>query len=264
MLLMDINPVAFRLSGIDIYWYGIFYALALLGSWMVATFILRRLRTQNAIVPSKQQFDSFMFWAIVWAVIGSRLGHVLFFEPTYYAEHPIEILLIRNGGLAFHGGFIAVAIFIYYFCRKNNFRIMTMCDILCFSASFGIFIGRLANFFNQELYGKIATVDHAVIFQFVDKMPRYPTQIYESLFEGLLNFIVMLYVWGFTRGKIIGSGVFTFIFCTIYSISRFIIEFYKDVETNFWGLTTGQILSILMFLIGIIILLWTKKVNKNG
>lgn len=258
MLLLDISPVAFRIFGVEIYWYGIFYATALLASWATATLLLRILRKQNIDVPSKQQFDSFMFWAIIWTVIGSRIGHIIFFEPLYYTDNPKEIFLIRNGGLAFHGGFIALAIFTYNFCKKYKFSLKMITDILSFSAAIGIFIGRLANFFNQELYGKVSTADHAVIFNLIDTLPRHPTQIYESLSEGLLNFIIMIYIWGLSRGRAVGSGIFTAVFCIVYAVSRFAIEFFKDVETytyfNAITITVGQILSIFMLVIGILML----------
>jgi phosphatidylglycerol:prolipoprotein diacylglycerol transferase len=257
-----VHPVAFHIFGVDVYWYGIVYATALMGSIGLSAIVLNFLRKIGTKVPTKSQFDAFLFWAIVWVVISARLGHVLFFDASYYINNPIEILMIRKGGLAFHGGLIGITIYTMWFCKTLHFSAAVLSDILAFSATIGIFLGRFANFINQELYGKISAVRHAVIFKFVDDMPRYPTQIYESLFEGFIPFVVMLGIFGRSQGQLIGSWSFCAIFCIMYSISRFVIEFFKDVETYNClriQLTTGQILSIPLLLFGLSIILVTYK-----
>ena len=263
MFIWQASPVAFSISGWNIYWYGIIYASSLFASWMVATWVLRKLRYNKINVPSKEDFDSFMFWAIISILVGARLGHVIFFELEYYLSNPIEILMLRNGGLSFHGSVIGLAIYTYFYNKRHNLSWKLMADVLCFASTLGIGIGRLANFMNQELYGKICTSDFAVIFKFVDEMPRYPTQIFESFFEGFLNFWIMFIVFRLKGVKIMGTGAMTSIFCIVYSSSRFVIEFFKEVETytyfNCITLTVGQILSITMFLFGIFVLYYKEN-----
>jgi len=258
MLIWSVSPIALSIGNFNIYWYGIIYATALFSSWAIATWILRKLRNNKISVPSKEDFDKFMFWGIIFIIIGARLGHVLFFDLEYYITYPLEIFMLRNGGLSFHGSAIALAIYTYFFMKKQNFSWKLLADVLSLAGAFGVGIGRIANFMNQELYGRISTIDFSVIFSLVDHMPRYPTQLFESFFEGFLNFIILFFIFQLKGIKIIGTGLITALFCIIYSAARFAIEFYKDVETytyfNSITLTVGQILSIALFLFGIFML----------
>lgn len=258
MIVWSVSPIAFSVGNLNIYWYGIIYAIALFSSWAIATWLLRKLRNDNIPVPSKESFDSFMFWAIVSVIVGARLGHVLFFDLEYYITHPLEIFMLRNGGLSFHGSVIALAIYTYYFVKKYKLSWKLLLDVLSIAGAFGVGVGRLANFMNQELYGKISTSDFSVIFSFVDHMPRYPTQLFESCFEGFVTFWILLVVLRLKGIRSLGSGLFSALFCIVYSSARFAIEFYKDVETytyfNAVTLTVGQILSIALFLFGVFML----------
>ena len=262
MFIWSVSPIAFSIGNLPIYWYGIIYATALFSSWAVATWILRKLRNNNIPVPTKEQFDNFMFWAIVSIVIGARLGHVLFYELEYFLKHPLEIVMIRNGGLSFHGSVIALALCVFTYVKRQNISWKVMADVLAIAGALGVGIGRFANFMNQELYGKITSSDVAIIFSLVDNMPRYPTQIIEALFEGLLNFWILFVIFRLKGVRIIGTGVTTAIFCFIYSSARFVIEFYKEVEVYTYfdaiALTVGQVLSIALFLFGIFVLYYRR------
>jgi phosphatidylglycerol:prolipoprotein diacylglycerol transferase len=254
LIVWDLSPVAFSIGGkIDVYWYGIVYALSVLASWKISTSIIRKANVPIAI----HDFDIFMFVGIISCILGARLGHILFFDLDYYLQNPKEIFMVRNGGLSFHGGILGLVGTIIWFSRRHKIKFKVLADILSFAGSVGIFLGRIANFINQELYGKITSVDWAVIFAMVDNMPRHPTQLYEAVFEGLLSFIVMLVYW-FSHGrgknvdKNIGSGRYAFIFLVMYSSSRYIIETFKDVEmiksiNYILSITVGQLLSILLF-----------------
>lgn len=257
MFIWSVSPIAFSIGPLPVYWYGIIYAISLFSAWAVATWILRKLRFNNIPVPTKESFDSFMFWAIISVIVGARLGHVLFFDLSYYMRHPAEIFMIRNGGLAFHGAIITLAIYTFIYVRRQNFSWRILTDVLAIAGALGVGIGRFANFMNQELYGQITASDLGVIFSFVDNFPRYPTQIFEAFFEGLLNFWLLFIIFRLKGVKLIGTSIPTAIFCMVYSAARFVIEFYKDVEVhtffNTVALTTGQILSILLFLFGVFI-----------
>jgi phosphatidylglycerol:prolipoprotein diacylglycerol transferase len=188
-------------------------------------------------------------------IIGARLGHVLFFDFEYYLNNPFEVLMIRKGGLSFHGGAIALAVYAYFFNKRRGLSWKIMMDALCIGGALGLGLGRIANFFNQELYGKVCSSDFAVIFQMVDHMPRYPTQIFESIFEGFINFWILIATFKIGGTKVIGNCKIPAIFSIIYSSSRFVIEFYKDVEVYTYfkciSLTVGQALSIALFMFGI-------------
>jgi phosphatidylglycerol:prolipoprotein diacylglycerol transferase len=254
LLVWDVSPIAFSLGEkIDVYWYGIMYALSILLSWKISTNIIKKTDVRIAI----HDFDAFMLTGIITCIVGARLGHILFFDLDYYLQNTREIFMIRKGGLSFHGGVIGLAVTIIWFSRKYRIGFKVFADILSFAGAVGIFLGRIANFINQELYGKVTSVDWAVIFTMVDNMPRHPTQLYEALFEGLLSSIVMFIYWisqskkGEDRN--IGSGKYAFTFLVIYSSARYIIENFKDLETigsvsSVLSITTGQLLSVLLFI----------------
>ncbi|MDR0552585.1 MAG: prolipoprotein diacylglyceryl transferase [Holosporales bacterium] len=265
MIVWNLSPIAFSLGGkIDVYWYGIIYALSVMISWKISCSIIRRAEIQINI----PDFDKFMLVGIVACIIGARLGHIVFFDLNYYLQNPHEIFMLRNGGLSFHGGILGLIGTIIWFSRQYKIGFKIIADILSFAGSIGIFLGRIANFINQELYGKITSVDWAVIFSMVDNMPRHPTQLYEALFEGALSFVVMRAYWSFhgmrNTEKYIGSGKYSFIFLSIYSSSRYFIEFFKEVEpveslSNVLFITTGQLLSVLLFIFALLVIVLPRK-----
>ncbi|MDR1488769.1 MAG: prolipoprotein diacylglyceryl transferase [Holosporales bacterium] len=272
MFVLNIDPIALSIGRFNIYWYGVMYALSLFISWKIACIISRsasRNGKNNSLIPNVAEIDKFMFVGIIMCVFCARLGHIFFFEFEYYFAHPKEILMLRNGGMSFHGGIIGLIISVFWFSKKYRYSFTTMSDILSFSGSLGIFLGRIANFINQELYGTVTSVNWAVIFKNVDMLPRHPTQIYESVCEGLLSFFIMLYFWK-RRGntaKSIGSGAYTFVFLIVYSSSRYIIEFFKEVEVityfDTFSMTVGQILSIALFMFAFLFLLLTKRYERD-
>ena len=258
MYTLNISPIAFTLGTINIYWYGILFAISLITAWCMSSIIVKKANELHFSPITLNDLDFFIFKGIIITIISARLGHVLFYEPEYYWKHLNEIVLIRNGGLSFHGALIGMLIYVYYYKHKKHIRNLFLEDVLCIATSLGLITGRLANFLNQELVGQIWTNDHAVIFPLVDNFPRYPTQLFESMTEGFLAFLVNIIILRICGIKSIGSGLYTSIFCIIYSSSRFAIEFYKDVETvnllNLFSFTIGQLLCLLMFILGIFIL----------
>lgn len=253
---IDIDPIAFRIGQISVYWYGILFALSLVIAWFLMNSIVKKTLELNYTTMTVNQLDKFIFGAIIITVISARLGHVLFFEPSYYLYNPLEIIMLRNGGMSFHGGLIGMIIYTWIYSKKHVISRLFLADALCFSASAALITGRLANFVNQELVGKVWASEYGVIFKSIDDLPRYPTQLYEALTEGLLTFIIMSGILRIRGWKSVGTGIYTVVFCVTYSCCRFAIEFLKDVNTlNFFNLsfTTGQILCILMFLFGIYI-----------
>ncbi len=269
MTVVDIDPVALHIGHLEIYWYGILFAISLVIAWAFSNAIVKRTAEVGHSKMTLNQLDKFLFGAILVTVIAARLGHVLFFEPGYYFTNPIEIVMLRRGGLSFHGGLIGLMVYVWFYSRNNNVPKLFLADTLCFSASVALITGRMANFVNQELVGKVWASEYGVVFKAIDSLPRYPTQIYEAMTEGLLTFAVLSVVLRCRGWLSIGTGVYTALFCVIYSSSRFAIEFFKDVDTiNFCNitLTIGQILCIGMFIFGICIAtsLLRKCVQNNN
>lgn len=256
MEIVDINPIAFTVAGISVYWYGILFALSLTIAWFFMNSIVKKTADLHYSSMTVNQLDKFMLGAIITTVITGRLGHVLFFEPSYYLHNPLDIMMLRNGGMSFHGGLMGMLVYTWMYCKKNHVPTLFLGDALCFSTSVALITGRLANFVNQELVGKVWASEYGVIFKAVDDFPRYPTQLYEALTEGLLTFIILSIILRNKGWKSMGTGIYTAVFCIIYSSCRFAIEFFKDVDTFNLGslsLTIGQILCICMFVFGIYI-----------
>ena len=259
MIYLDICPYI-ELLHLTIYWYGILYSLSAMSVWLLCQHVVRKLigaQSNNIHAPSAKLFDAFMFGSVVAMIVGARLGHVVFFEWSYYKNHLDEILMLRNGGLSFHGGLFAMILHTVWFCRKTNIKWLLLADIVCYAAPIGLSIGRFANFINQELIGKATDFKYAVVFTFVDTLPRHPTQLYESAGEGLLNFVVMSLLLRLRGLQSIGTGVFAACFCVVYAWARFVIEFFKDAEVCPWWtssqLTTGQVLCLFMLTFGILL-----------
>lgn len=250
----NISPIAFNIFGINIYWYGIAYVI---GLWL-ALWYAEKLSSKFNINIEQKTFDKFFPIACVAIVIGGRLGHVLFFEAKYYFHNLYEIINIRNGGMSFHGGLIGLVIASILFCKTKKIDIWRFTDVLSTVAPIGLGIGRIANFINGELYGKPTDSFFGVLFKNVE-LYRHPTQIYESLTEGFLTFIILRLCW---NKKIIQkkSGIIFSLFLLLYGIFRFSIDFLKESDLYF-SLTMGQWLSIFMILFSIVIA--TKRYTKN-
>ena len=249
---VDIDPVAFSIGSLKIYWYGVLFALSIVIAWTFINIFVKKTSELGYSTITLNQLDKFMLGAIVVTVISARIGHVLFFELDYYLHNPLEIVMLRNGGLSFHGGLIGMIIYTWIYCSKHSIPKLFLADTLCFATSGALITGRLANFVNQELVGKVWASEFGVVFKAVDDLPRYPTQLYEAMTEGLLTFMILSLTLKLKGWKSVGTGIYTSLFCIVYSSSRFIIEFFKDTDIACMSLTVGQILCLFMFCLGLI------------
>ena len=210
-------------------------------------------------------FDSLMMKIIliIGIILGGRLGYVLFYNTKYYLGNPIEILMIWQGGMSFHGGLLGVLIATIIFANKNNVNKYIFLDLISASAPIGIFLGRISNFINSELYGRKTDVLWSVVFTKVDNISRHPSQIYEAILEGLVLFFIM---YSFTKKDYLRKpGLISSLFLIFYSIFRFFIEFYRVPDEQlgfiFLNLTMGQIISLIFLCFGFYI--FSKKKNDN-
>lgn len=260
----NINPVIFSVGSLAVSWYSLSYIVGILLGWYYAN----KLILLYPIGISKQHTEDFISWAIIAIIIGGRLGHVLFYDPEKYLSNPIEILKTYEGGMSFHGGIFGVGVAAYLYCKKNQIRFLSFSDVLAIVAPIGLFLGRIANFINAELYGRQTNVPWAVIFPHSDGFPRHPSQLYEALLEGLFLFCIMLY---FTyKSKFLQNpGRMSGIFLIFYGSFRVLVEFFREPDVKigfiFKYFTLGQILCIPMILLGAY--LWnhsTKNTIKNG
>ena len=247
MFINNFDPVAIQIFSIEIRWYSLAYIIGILLGWILS----KRFFISN--VELKEKFDDFLTFVILGIIIGGRLGYVILYNPNYYLDNLIDIFKIWEGGMSFHGGLIGVVLASIYFAKKNNQNFFIYLDVVSIVAPIGIFFGRVANFINSELYGTETNLPWAVQFIKIDNLYRHPTQLYEALFEGLILFLILIYLRN--KGLMKITGLMSGIFLICYSIFRFMIEFLRvpDEQIGYliFNLTMGQIISCIFFLIGI-------------
>jgi phosphatidylglycerol:prolipoprotein diacylglycerol transferase len=258
MFINNFDPVAIQFFSLEIRWYSLSYIFGILLAWGYCKKILIN---DNNIADL---FDNLISYLIIGIIVGGRLGYVLFYNLEYYLNNLIEILMVWQGGMSFHGGLIGILVATIIFARKHNVNKYIFLDLISASAPIGIFLGRVSNFINSELYGKETEVFWSVIFTKVDGLSRHPSQIYEAIFEGLvLFFIMLLYI---RKKYLLRPGLISSLFLIFYSLFRFFIEFYRvpDEQLGFilLNLTMGQIISLIFFCFGFYLFSIKKNENK--
>ena len=257
----NINPVAIDLGIIQIRWYAISYIAGILFSWSL---ILNIIKFKNLKVDNKV-ISELISNSMIGIIIGGRLGYVIFYNPDYYLNNLLEIFKLWNGGMSFHGGFIGVVFAVIYSSKISKTAILILADLIAIVAPIGIFFGRLANFINGELYGRITNHSFGMIFPNAGNSPRHPSQLYEAFFEGFLLFIIMLLFIKFTN-ILNKKGLITALFLSCYGSFRFMIEFFREPDANigllYFNFSMGQLLSLPMIIVGLyfIIFIARKKV----
>lgn len=256
------DPIAFSIGPLAIRWYGLMYLLAF------AQFIaLGRLRIRQPHIAAagwkKENLDDMLFYGVLGVVIGGRLGEVLFYNPAYYFSHPADIFAVWKGGMSFHGGFLGVMVAMALWGRKVGRNLMDIMDFIAPLVPLGYAAGRIGNFINAELPGRLAdpSLPWAMIWPGVDALPRHPSPIYQALIDGVLLFIILWLYARKPRPAMAVSGVFAL----GYGCARFFTEYFRtpDYEVTFAGLTisAGQMLSLPMIALGIILLVAAYKKN---
>ena len=249
MFINNFDPVAFNFFALEIRWYSLSYIFGIILAWVYCKRFLIKDELELKL------FDDLISFLIIGVIVGGRLGYVIFYNPIYYFKNPIEILMLWNGGMSFHGGTLGVIFATYLFSKKNKNNSFIFLDLIAMSAPIGIFLGRIANFINSELYGRQTDFLLSVKFEKVDDLHRHPSQIYEAFFEGIVLFIFMNFF--FRKYLYKSPGVISSLFLVFYSIFRFLIEYTREPDSHlgfvFLNLTQGQIISILFFIIGLIL-----------
>lgn len=260
-------------------WYALAYIVGLIGGWRLVLSTMRRPALwQNAPPMTADQVERLLTWVIIGVILGGRLGFVLFYQPGFYLQNPGAILRVWEGGMSFHGGFLGVAVAGTIFCRREGIPMRSAADVMALAAPLGLFLGRLANFINAELWGRPTTMPWGVAFpgEAAQACPdvagicaRHPSQLYEAVLEGLLLGIVLLWL-AYRRGWLKWPGALTGLFIAGYGAARFVVEFVRQPDAQFitegnplglalhiggYGLTMGQILSVPMIAVGLWLLL---------
>jgi phosphatidylglycerol---prolipoprotein diacylglyceryl transferase len=257
-----IDPVLVHLGPLAIRWYALAYIGGLIAGWRLIRHVVADERYWRGVArPSPESIDDLLVYCALGAVIGGRLGNVLFYDPRYYLSHPLEILMVWRGGMAFHGGMLGVLAGVILFSRRHATPWLTVLDLACLVAPIGIFLGRIANFIKPELWGRPTDVPWAMVFPGSDGLPRHPSQLYEAALEGFANFVALgLLARG---GGLTRPGLLTGAFGLIYGLARIISEFFRDPDPNLerlgGGLTMGMALSAPMVVIGLGVIVWSLR-----
>ena len=287
----NIKPEVFSVSLGDftftLYWYALAYIFGIIACWQLAAIALKKneLWQKNTPPLNPVKLEDLMSFSVLGIIFGGRLGFVIFYNPEYYLQNPLEVLFIWQGGMSFHGGLIGVATASFLFFRKNSVPLRSGADLLALGTPIGLGLGRLANFINDELWGRVTDVPWGVIVnspqsrtvcqEIVDHCIRHPSQIYEAILEGLILFILMMYL-AFKKNAFKRPGFLASIFFMGYGLSRCFVELFRQPDQQFqsvnnpmgffiqfgeMGLTMGQVLSLPMIVIGIILFVTSTR-NK--
>ena len=252
-----IDPIIFSAGPFAIRWYALAYIFGLLG----AISYMKLMTRKPPEIARKIDVDDFLVWATLGVVLGGRLGYVLFYKPAFFIDNPVAILQVWQGGMSFHGGFLGVAVAAWLFSRKRGINILGFADMIACAAPIGLFLGRIANFINSELIGRVSDVPWAMVFPTGGLQSRHPSQLYEALFEGLILF---LFLYFFRRSEAIRRrvGLLTGVFFVGYGLARSIAEVFRQPDQHIGfllgGTTMGQWLSAPLILFGIWLIVRAK------
>ena len=257
----QIDPVALSIGPLSVHWYGLAYVAGFLFAWWYA----RRLVSDASLWPRHKadnlpihpiDIDDFLVWAVIGIILGGRLGYVLFYDLPTYLENPLRVFMLWQGGMSFHGGLTGCILAMIAFARSRGFSVFHLFDVIGPSSAIGLFFGRVANFINQELYGKPTDFTLGVVFPITgDGIPRHPSQLYEGVLEGLVLFVILRYLTH-SRKMFAQPGFVAGAFVCGYAIARITVEFVRlpDIQVGYLAgnwLTMGMVLSLPMFAAGL-------------
>jgi len=256
----SIDPVALSLGPLQVHWYGLMYVFAFAAGWLLGRWRASRPWSQWTV----QQVDDYVTWVMLGVILGGRIGYVLFYDLAAYLADPVEILRLWNGGMSFHGGLIGVVSASWLWGRRNG---RTLVDILDFVAPLvpsGLFFGRIGNFINAELWGRVTESSFGMVFPGAGPLPRHPSQLYEAGLEGLLTFVIL---WLYSsrprpRGRVAG------LFAVLYSLSRMFVEFFRMPDAQIGYLfggwfTMGQLLCLPLLAAGLYLLFRAPRTGRS-
>lgn len=257
MLLPEIDPIIFQIGPLSVRWYGLMYLLGFGGSFFYMRYLAG---IRNFSINSEDIYD-LLFYGVFGVILGGRLGYTLFYNFDYYSSHPLEIFAVWQGGMSFHGGLLGVTLAVYLFCKRHRKAIFEVTDIVVAAVPIGLCFGRIGNFINGELWGRVTDLPWGVVFSGAGPLPRHPSQLYEAFLEGIILFVILL----LAHKLKVRRGVPFFLFLFGYGVARFTVEFVRQPDAHIgflWSwVTMGQILSLPMIAIGLagIVWLYTKK-----
>jgi len=253
-----LDPVLIQIGPFAIRWYALAYIVGILLGWLYARAIIRNEKYWGGPAPTTvADYDDFIVWVTLGIILGGRLGYVLVYSPAYFAAHPLEIIQLWNGGMSFHGGFAGCVAAVVLFAKSRGIPVLPLGDVTCTVGPIGLFLGRLANFINGELWGRVTDEPWGMVFPSGGPLPRHPSQLYEATLEGLVLFAALYLL--VRLGALKRPGLVIGAFAIGYAIARSFCELFRepDAQLGFlWGgLTMGMLLSVPLFLFGIVLVI---------
>ena len=260
----NLDPVLFDFGFIAIRWYSLAYIFGIILGWWFGKKIIVHISKSFEFKFNVKDFDDLITYIIISLIVGGRLGYVVFYNFGHYLSNPLEIIKIWEGGMSFHGALIGIILGTYLFSLKKNIPTFFLLDIIACVSPIGIFLGRIANFINGELVGKVTTLPWGVIFPAIDMLPRHPSQLYEALLEGVILFSILNTLIFKKKYKI---GTCSYLFMIFYGVLRIVSEFFREPDIQIGYLfnlfSLGTILSFLMILSGLVIMIIIRKKYGN-
>ena len=251
------DPVLIRLGPIAIRWYALAYIVGILVGWLYARAIIKRDALWGGRPPmTVRDYDDFVLWVTLGIILGGRMGYVLFYNPAYFAAHPLESIELWKGGMSFHGGFLGCVLAVMLFAHRRGISTLSLGDVTCAAGTIGIFLGRIANFIKPELWGRPTDLPWAMVFPSGGPLPRHPSQLYEAALEGLLLFVLLTAL--IRAGALKRPGFILGAFSFGYAVARSIGEHFREPDPQLgflWGgLTMGTLLSLPLMVAGIVLM----------
>jgi phosphatidylglycerol:prolipoprotein diacylglycerol transferase len=261
------DPIAVSLGPFAIRWYALAYIVGIVLGWVYARKILRTEKFWGGPAPiSVVQFDDFVLWVTLGIILGGRTGYVLFYNLPHFIAHPLEIFQLWQGGMSFHGGFLGCVAAVLLFGWRNKVPVLSLGDVTCAVGTIGLLLGRLANFINGELWGRVTDAPWAFVFPTGGPLPRHPSQLYEAALEGILLFAVLTLM--IRRGALLRPGLIVGTFAILYGLARIFSEFFREPDPQLgflWGgLTMGMLLSLPMIAAGVAFVLWALRRSRTS
>ena len=269
MFIHNFNPVLINFGLFQIKWYSLAYILGILLGWWYAKKIIAKIEINQHSFRSvtKIYFDDLLIYLVIGVVLGGRLGYVFFYNFSYYIENITEVFKVWEGGMSFHGGLLGVIISTIIYTKSSKTNFFKISDIISCVAPIGIFLGRIANFINGELYGKASMLPWSIIFPNGGNIGRHPSQIYEAILEGIILFILINY-FAIQKKLLFKPGCISGLFLILYSILRIIAENFREPDAHigylFKYFSLGSILSLITAITGLLIILYSKKNEQNN
>jgi phosphatidylglycerol:prolipoprotein diacylglycerol transferase len=251
----EIDPVLVHIGPLQVRWYGLMYIIG----FVLAYFVVVKISQRRKYDMTKPEIEDLLAYCVIGLIVGARLGYCLFYNLWFYLDNPFKVFAVWEGGMSFHGGLIGLILAGWVYSRLKHKSFLMLADLGAIASTPGLFFGRMGNFINAELYGRVTDMPWGMIFPHAGDLPRHPSQIYEAVFEGIIMFVILYFIH--LKSRMQGILIASFLF--LYGLFRFFLEFYREPDSQMGfilGLfTMGQVLCIIMMFAGTVLLVCRLK-----